>query len=473
MNKLLSKYIFTGSVVFNVKSMNNIDNIKNFDKIKEINNIENRLKETNLVINKFIENVFVESLNICDFSKIKNIILDRGRCKIEDGELSYKDFQYLHYKNNIDSYKNNVDDIFKGKSLFFYQIDDCFLQYVQLNFLNTIFNINEKNNIFRKLLNLHLDLSKDNKYLFYDFLDEKTSQDFTYLKIENIVKNIEEYLKSKKYIEYYYLNSDYFKKKNDKFVVGLTYSHNNIFSIGVVQGLTYCKNNFLFEYLDKTPINGFSDLIIEILNNNVIFDNLKIIDKDLLKNVNNIDKYVFLYQNIKNFIDINTHEFDHFMYDIYQDIFDYYSKLNTKESVFLSKYKEFYSIFGFHNISDLYEFSDNYLNNFKLIMNEFLIFLDYYSNNNDFKNIFIKNVYKLKYLKSLDNNIKNKEFNISDDLNFYSSYSLEENKITEFFAEIFSKYIVSNISNEFIFELLKIRYFYCYYQIKYFIQNKK
>ena len=135
MNKLLSKYIFTWSVVFNVKSMNNIDNIKNFDKIKEINNIENRLKETNLVINKFIENVFVESLNICDFSKIKNIILDRGRCKIEDGELSYKDFQYLHYKNNIDSYKNNVDDIFKGKSLFFYQIDDCFLQYVQLNFL--------------------------------------------------------------------------------------------------------------------------------------------------------------------------------------------------------------------------------------------------------------------------------------------------------------------------------------------------
>ena len=40
MNKLLSKYIFTGSVVFNVKSMNNID------KINVINNIEN-IKKNN------------------------------------------------------------------------------------------------------------------------------------------------------------------------------------------------------------------------------------------------------------------------------------------------------------------------------------------------------------------------------------------------------------------------------------------
>lgn len=483
MNKLLSKYIFTGSVVFNVKSMNNSDkinvinnseNIKNFDKIKIINNIENQLKETNLAINDFTKNMFLESLNICDFSKIKNIILDKGRCKIEDGELSYNGLQYLQYKNDIDFYKDNVSKIFREKSLFFYQINDYFLQYVQLNFLNTIFNINKGDNIFRKLLNFHLDLSTDKRYLFYDFLDENTSQNFPDLTIENIIKNIEEYLKSKKCIECSYLSSDYFKKKNDNIIVGLTYNYNNIFSIGVVQGLTYCKKNLLFEYLDKTHINSFSDLIIEILNNDVIFNNFKNQDKDLFINVKNIDKYVFLYQNIKNFIDVNTHEFDHFMYDIYKDIFDYYSKLNTKESMFLDEYKEFYNIFGFHNILDLCEFKDDYRAIFKTIMKEFSIFLDYYSDNDDFKNNFIKNVYKINYLKRFINNNekKSEEINILNDINSYSIYSLEEGKETEFFAELFSKYIVSNISNDFTFELLKIRYFYCFYQIEYFIQNK-
>ena len=92
-----------------------------------------------------------------------------------------------------------------------------------------------------------------------------------------------------------------------------------IISLGVIQGLTYCKKNLLFEYLDKTHINGFYDLTSEIVINDVIFNNLQILDKDLSKNINNINKYVFLYQSIKNFIDVNIHEFDHFMYDIYQE----------------------------------------------------------------------------------------------------------------------------------------------------------
>ena len=68
-NKLLPKYLITGSVVFNVKSMNNIENIKNFDKIKVINNIKNGLEETKSVIDKFSKDIFLESLNAYYFSK--------------------------------------------------------------------------------------------------------------------------------------------------------------------------------------------------------------------------------------------------------------------------------------------------------------------------------------------------------------------------------------------------------------------
>lgn len=467
LNKIPSQYIITASVVFNVKSMNNIENIKNFDKIKLINNIEDQLKESNSVINKLTENIFLESLHACDFSKIKKVIVDNGRCKIEDGELSYNGLQYLQYKNNIDFYKNNIYDIFEGKSLFFYQINDYFLQYVQLNLLNTIFNINSGNNIFRKLLNIHLNLFKDNKYFFYDFLDEIASKEVTNLKIENILNNIDEYLKNRKCIEDSYLSSDFFKK-NDKIVAGLTYNHNKIISLGVIQGLTYCKKNLLFEYLDKTHINGFYDLTSEIVINDVIFNNLQILDKDLSKNINNINKYVFLYQSIKNFIDVNIHEFDHFMYFIYQDIFNYYSNLNTNESIFLDNYKEFYNIFNIDKILNL-----NDENTFENTFEEFSLFLNYYFNNNDLKNKFTANVYKIKILTLLSKHNENyyKIGIFKNDKRFYSTYSFEDHDIKEFFAEIFSKYMVSNINNDFIMELLKIRYFYCFYQIILFSIN--
>ena len=361
--------MITGSVVFNVKSMNNIDkikeinnieNIKNFDKINVINNIKDQLKKTNLFINKFTEEVFLESLDVYNLSEIKKIEVENGRGVIKDGRITYNNLSYLScltYNNILDSYKKKVSNIFEGKSLFFYQIDDYFLQYVQLKFLYTIFNINGVDNIFRKLLNLHLYLF-DKKYLFYDFLDGKTSQNYENLKIETIIKNINKYLQDEKYIEYDYLSSENFENnKNDKIILGLTSNHNNILSIGVVQGLTYYKKNLLFDYLGKKPINGFRDLTGEIVINDVIFNKLQKLDNDLFKNNNNIDKYVFLYQSIKNFIDGNTHEFDHFMYFIYQDIFNYYSKLNTNESMFLVEYKEFYNIFSLYKISGSVTFS--------------------------------------------------------------------------------------------------------------------
>jgi len=109
-------------------------------------------------------------------------------------------------------------------------------------------------------------------------------------------------------------------------------------------------------------------------------------------------------------------------------------------------------------------------------MNEFSIFLDYYFSNNDKKHNFIKNVYELKklvnYVVEIENNT-NKLLSSNSNKNFlpYSTYSLEDHDIKEFFAEIFSKYIVSNISNDFIMELLKIRHFYYFYQIEYFTRN--
>ena len=312
MYKNMISYTILFYIIFNLK-----DFLKNINK-------ENIFDENILDENILDENILDENEskneNYHIFNKIKDILL-KYKLKLS------KNISKIHEKNkenieskediNINSIECNTIVLYQHKKQSNYNLKDIYDNFFKKKVhkinkeidTDILKNINIKNDLKSNIIlaenknNILLD--ENNNFIIYNFDSIKNN----YYKIKcklkvNNIKNIKLIIndRNKKFV-YDFLEETEYSEEIKEYSFILDYNNFNI-------------NDSIFIYLlfynDSMNNINIDNLSIEIIENKIVKNNLKLFNSIIIFNIN--DKYLPIYTNVENILDFEKNENDYLFF---------------------------------------------------------------------------------------------------------------------------------------------------------------
>ena len=307
MYKNMISYTILFYIIFNLK-----------DFLKNIN------KENIFDDNIFDDNIFDENEskneNYHIFNKIKDILL-KYKLKLS------KNISKIHEKNkenieskediNINSIECNTIVLYQHKKQSNYNLKDIYDNFfkkkvhkinkeIDIDILKNISIKNDlKSNIILTENKNNILLDENNNFIIYNFDSIKNN----YYKIKckltvNNIKNIKLIIndRNKKFV-YDFLEETEYSEEIKEYSFILDYNNFNI-------------NDSIFIYLlfynDSMNNINIDNLSIEIIENKIVKNNLKLFNSIIIFNIN--DKYLPIYTNVENILDFEKNENDYLFF---------------------------------------------------------------------------------------------------------------------------------------------------------------